>query len=136
MNISFWSRLVCRGKGRVGIGKRLETLMRVLVIGVPECEMFFLAVKFLTACEYAAAVANSKRRATRLSDKKEAGAWIGGLSFDAFSGNATTVAKITCLLISLRFSAQVRPSNFRQDEVGLLSFHCLQNVVPLKFEAL
>jgi hypothetical protein len=52
-----------------------------------------------------------------LSDKKGAGAGIGGSSFDALSGNATTVAKITCLLNSLQFSAQVRPSNPRQDEV-------------------
>jgi hypothetical protein len=52
-----------------------------------------------------------------LSDKKGAGAWIGGSSFDAVSGNATTVAKITCLLISLQFSTQVRPSNPGQDEV-------------------
>jgi hypothetical protein len=30
--------------------------------------------------------------------KKEAGAWIGGSSFDAISGNATTVTEI-CLTV-------------------------------------
>src|ERR1700730_4851328 len=40
--------------------------------------------------QYAPAVADSKQRSPRLSDKKEAGAWIGGSSFDAVSGNATT----------------------------------------------
>jgi hypothetical protein len=33
-----------------------------------------------------------------LSDKKGAGGWIGGTSFDAVSGNATTVTKI-CLKV-------------------------------------